>query len=303
MRRFSVLIIILLGLMVFFGIVAYQEWSAKQAVVNKNGAPITVTFLDIGQGDATFFAWPDGTQMLVDCAKDSRILPALGRVMPFYDRSIDYLVVTHPDLDHYGGCIDVLKRFEVKHIVYNGYDKEYDPMVVEFKATIINESSEYFEPISDTSWSIASSTLQFLYPDHQVALDPGIPGNTKDTGANNASIVFELTYGESEILMTGDAEAPLEEYLMRTYARVLDSDVLKVGHHGSAGSSIQAFVDIVSPQVAVISAGRDNSYGHPHLRTLRRLERAEACILRTDRLGDIQILVYPDHIEHTKPCA
>ena len=93
---------------------------------------VQITFLDIGQGDATFIEFPGDVQMLVDCAKDARILEALGRVMEFYDRSIDYLVVTHPDNDHYGGCIDVLKRFDVANIVYNGLKKEQDEMWREF---------------------------------------------------------------------------------------------------------------------------------------------------------------------------
>ena len=93
---------------------------------------LRITFLDIGQGDATFIEFPNGEQMLVDCAEDGKILEALGRVMPYYDRDIDYLMITHPDFDHYGGCTDVLNRFEVKNIVYNGFKKEYDDLGFEF---------------------------------------------------------------------------------------------------------------------------------------------------------------------------
>src|SRR3989344_9396567 len=94
-----------------------------------------VVFLNIGQGDAALINFGNGQKMLVDCGPNRSILSALGRHLPFYDRTIDYLLVTHPDLDHYGGCVDVLKRFDVKNIIINGATKAYDPYWVIWRNT------------------------------------------------------------------------------------------------------------------------------------------------------------------------
>ena len=132
---------------------------------------LKVTFLDIGQGDATFIEFTNGEQMLVDCAIDARILEALGRVMPYYDKTIDYLLITHPDLDHYGGCQEVLERFEIKNIIYNGLKKEHDQMWNEFWSAASREQVEVSEIVSADVWTISSTTLHFLYPDHSMALN------------------------------------------------------------------------------------------------------------------------------------
>lgn len=239
---------------------------------------LKVSFLDVGQGDAEFIEWPDGEQMLVDCSKDATILSALGRVMKYYDKEIDYLVVTHPDSDHYGGCIDVLKRFEVKNIVYTGLQKT-DKSWQYFQDMINQENAKYIEIAVQDIWQIDGANLNFLYPDKK------LDNNIKDT--NNSSLVFKLSYGENDILFVGDAEEELENYLISKYGNILDSEVLKVGHHGSGSSSGQNFIDAVSPDYSIISVGKWNSYGHPSRRTLKRLERSESQVYRTDELGDI----------------
>lgn len=255
---------------------------------------VQVTFLDVGQGDATFITWPDGTQMLVDCAKDARILEALGRVMPFYDFDIDYLVVTHPDLDHYGGCVDVLEKYTVSNIVYSGYNEKVNDYWQSYWAAVWAEGAKYTELTKRTTWQLGDTTIDFLYPDHELAVHPEIPGATSDTGANNSSVVLKLSNGSQDLLMTGDAEAELEEFLVNTYGQELDVEVLKLGHHGSGSSSVQPFLDIVTPDYAIASAGLGNSYGHPSPRVQKRVERIGAELLRTDIDGDIEIWLYED---------
>lgn len=247
----------------------------------------TITFLDVGQGDAAFIVWPDQTQMLIDCGPDTSVLEGLGRVLPFYDRTIDYLVVTHPDLDHYGGCIDVLNRYQIANIVYTGVTKS-DPSWQYFWAEAQAEEAEYHQIEQAQTWQIGSTTLRFLSPDHQVKADE------KD---NNTSIIIKLSFGDSDVLLAADAEAELEEYLVNTYSTQLASEVLKVSHHGSGGSSLASFIQAVKPAHAVISVGADNDYGHPSLRVLRRLERAGAAIWRTDAQGDVKVKMYQDHLE------
>lgn len=248
---------------------------------------IKITFLDIGQGDATFIEWADGTQMLVDCAIDSRILEALGRAMRHGDHVIDYLLVTHPDQDHYGGCVDVLKRFEIKNIVYTGYEKTGNSYFPIFLQAIEQEQAEFFPIQAEQIWNIGSSTLHFLYPDVPVSTHKVVKKMGKKDASNNTSIVFTLEYEGKKILFTADAEKEVEEYLIKKYGAILDIDVLKVGHHGSSGSSIDSFLSLVRPEFAMISSGKDNRYGHPAPRTLKRLERVGAEVWRTDEKGDI----------------
>lgn len=274
------------------------ETQSSVSVSSQKGEDkVKVVFLDIGQGDATFVEFSDGTQMLIDCALDARILEALGRVMKASDHTIDYLFVTHPDQDHYGGCVDVLERFEVKHIVYSGYKKttsEYFPV---FQDSVQKEGALYHEIASEEIWNISSTTLHFLYPDKPVETHPVVLATTKKEPSNNTSLVFILQYGKEKLLFTGDAEFEIENYLLKKYSpELLDVDVLKVGHHGSSGSSSAEFLSALTPEYAFISAGKKNRYGHPTLRTLKRLERVNAEVWRTDQRGDIIINVSKDHV-------
>ena len=271
MKKIIIAILILLALVVIVYTVTRKE----------NTNSVRAVFLDIGQGDASYVAFENGEDMLVDCSKDRRVLSALGRHMRFFDRTIDYLVVTHPDRDHYGGCVDVLKRFYVKHILYNGGKKEYDEYWQTFWQALQAEHAEYTEIAKEETWQIGSSTLHFLYPDRP---EKEISG---DVETNNKSIVFVLRFGNSSIVFTGDAEKELEEYLIQKYGNELEADILKVGHHGSPSSSEEPFLRMVSPQYATISVGKENTYGHPSLRVIRRLERVGAKVWRTDLDRDI----------------
>ncbi|OGH58812.1 MAG: hypothetical protein A2725_03620 [Candidatus Magasanikbacteria bacterium RIFCSPHIGHO2_01_FULL_33_34] len=249
---------------------------------------LKVSFLDVGQGDASMIEWPSGKQMLVDCGRDASVLSGLGDFMPFYDKYIDYLLITHPDYDHFGGCIDVLKRFDIGEIVYNGLvadNKAWDY----FWDLAISEGATITRISKLDTWKIENSELKFLYPDSDISI--------KGINNNDSSIVFLLSFGEMDILFTGDAEEGLEEYLVTTYDNILDSEILKVGHHGSGTSSITKFIDAVKPKYSVISVGEDNNYGHPSLRVLKRLERVQSEVFRTDLLGNISFNIYENRIE------
>ena len=248
-----------------------------------------VTFFDIGQGDASLIQFADGKKMLVDCGPDRKILAKLGQTLPFYDRSIDYVLATHPDLDHYGGCVDVLKNYKVKEIIINGHKKENDPYWRAWDQAVKDEPDAIVKIMnSPETWTIASATLQFISPDSSLVL--GVAA----ADSNNYSIVFKLTNDRTSFLFTGDMEEPLEYALVHKYCSVssttcstLQANVLKVGHHGSDSSSGEDFLNLVHPQIATVSVGKNNHYGHPSLRVLKKLERVGAEILRTDRKGDI----------------
>ncbi|TSC84662.1 MAG: Late competence protein [Parcubacteria group bacterium Gr01-1014_13] len=252
-----------------------------------------VTFFDIGQGDASLIQFNSGQKMLVDCGADKKILAKLGRALPFYDRTIDYLLATHPDLDHYGGCVDVLKNYQVKEIIINGRKKENDPYWRTWDKAVKDEPGAIVKIMDQPQvWIIASSTLEFLSPDSSLVLDVAADDS------NNYSIVFRLKNDRISFLFSGDMEEPLEKALVHKYCSpssttcpALQADVLKVGHHGSDSSSGEELLNLVRPQTAIISSGKDNHYGHPSLRVLKKLQRVGAEILRTDQKGDIMIPV------------
>jgi competence protein ComEC len=224
---------------------------------------LRVTFLDVGQGDATFIESPTGTQVLIDGGKGSVVLDPLQKVMGFFDRDIDMVVATHPDMDHIGGLIDVLKRYNVSTILITENVSD-TPAFETFLGEVKNEGAQILYARRGEIYDLGrgeagSTTLSILFPDH----DPsGLESNT-------SSIVARLAYGESEYLLTGDSPQEIEEYLV-SIGTSLQSDVLKAGHHGSKTSSAESFVSAVAPMYAIFSAGKDNSYGHPHREVVDR---------------------------------
>lgn len=274
----------IITLSVFVALIFASAFYIRDYIQNKP-KQVNIHFLDIGQGDATLIDFPNGEQMLIDCAKTNIVLEALGRAMPFYDRTIETLVITHPDLDHYGGCIDVMKRFNIQTIVYTGAEKD-NQFFTAFIDHIENEKKDgvrYVEIEQEQVWNIASTTIHFLFPDK--------PTDQIKFESNNTSIVVLLEYNKHTALLTADAEKELEAYLVEKYGSILDVDILKVGHHGSDTSSIQEFLGAVTPKHAIISCGLDNEYGHPTPQVMKRLEKTGALIWRTDIQGDIMATI------------
>ena len=252
-----------------------------------------IIFLNVGQGDSALIKFRNGEKMLVDCGPDRKILSKLGQYLPFYDRTIDVLLVTHPDLDHYGGCADILKRYQVKKIITNGEIKDSDPFFQVWQKMVMQENAENLVVFYPEEIIIASTTFKFLSPDNSLGLEDKIKEG------NNNSIVFQLQdLAVGKVLFTGDMELPLENALLTTYCPdftsstlpcpSLQSDYLKVGHHGSDSSSGDNFLQAVNPKVSIISVGK-NTFGHPSFRVLRHLERAGTVIWRTDEKNDIII--------------
>lgn len=283
-----ILLLITLGLLWHTKRIINVDASITNTIIkNENLANnVKIIFLDVGQGDASLIKFANGEKMLVDCGIDTRILEALDRAVPYYDKQIDYLVVTHPDLDHYGGCIDVLNRFEVKNIILNGMKKSSDKAWQWFEESVKKSGAKIWEINQELVWQIASSTVDFIYPNKPVK-DLIKTDLYKNYNGNNLSIVFILNFLGHQILFTGDAEIDLEKYLINIYNSKLESEVLKVGHHGSSNSSVKDFLNIVKPKFSIISVGQENKFGHPTERVLKKLERTGGEILRTDKAGDI----------------
>lgn len=241
---------------------------------------LEVHFLDVGQGDATFIETPDGVQVLIDGGREAGVLRTLAKEMSFFDRHIDVVIATHPDADHIGGLIDVLKRYEVELIVVTE-NKSETPTADAFFKAVEAEGAQVVYARKGASLALgASTTLTVLFPDR----------NPVEFESNASSIVTQLRYGDTEFMLTGDAPQSIEEYLVHTFGTALKSDVLKVGHHGSDTSTAEAFLLAVDPDIAVISAGKDNSYGHPHEEVVDRLRAHGVSMLETAAVGTVSLV-------------
>ena len=243
---------------------------------------LEVNFFNVGQGDAIFIQTPERRQILIDGGPGSIILEKLAKEMPFWDRSIDLVILTHPEHDHIAGLIEVLKRYEVEHILWTGVlrstaeFKEWQNLVEKENARIkIAQAGQRI--IDSGSWEI-----KVLYPFEN------LNGKTVKS-VNNTSVVVRLVFGNNSFLFTGDAFKSVEKKLI-SKGEDLDSDILKVGHHGSKTSSKEEFIEKVSPEIAVIQAGEDNPYGHPNQEVLAILQNFGINVFRTDLNGDIKII-------------
>ncbi len=248
-------------------------WESRQNLL--------VTFFDIGQGDATFIVIPNGSQILIDGGPSDAILAKLGRLMPFWDRSIDLLILTHPHADHATGLVEVLKRYDVGAVVES--DVNYStPEYREWREIIAQKQMPVLAARAGQRIDAGGgAALDILWP---VADFSG----RSLKNVHEAMAASRLFYGSTTVLLMGDAEKPIEIALARTSAP-LASDILKVGHHGSKTSSTEEFLRAVSPEVAVISVGRKNRYGHPHQEVLDRLRDFGIAVFRTDVDGDIRL--------------
>ena len=241
-----------------------------------------VDFLDVGQGDAILIKTPFGQNILIDGGPDNKVIEELGKNLPFWDRQIDLMVLTHPHDDHATGLIEVIKRYSVKKILYTGVVHSAPNYLAWLEA--IRERKIPLIIIDRPQKIILGDNcyLEIIFPRKSLLA-------REVDNLNNSSIVARLVYGETKFLLMGDAEIEVEKELLSSGAD-LSAQVLKTGHHGSDTSSSQEFLEAVSPRTAVIQVGKDNDFGHPSLRILKRLERAGAEILRTDLDGTIKLV-------------
>ncbi len=272
-RHLRIILLMILGISAAVIWYAVFYFEARQNLL--------VTFFDIGQGDAIFIEVPGGNQILVDGGPGDRILAKLGRIMPFWDRSIDLLILTHPHADHLDGLIEVLKRYDVDMVLETGVNhsipeyEEWHQLVKEKDVKAVIAKSRQRVRLS------GSSHLAILTP-----FESFEGASPKDI--HNSTIVSKLVYASTTVLLMGDAEKQLEYRLLFSGIDV-DSDILKVGHHGSKTSTSEEFLKAVSPKTAVIQAGRNNRYGHPTGEVLDRLAALGIKTLRNDLGGDIKM--------------
>lgn len=239
---------------------------------------LEVSFLDVGQGDAIFIEGPTGIQVLIDGGRDRSVLRELGKRMGPLDRSLDLIIQTHPDADHIGGLPEVFKKYEVSAYMTPGIPNITNPTMA-LESAVVDEF--ILQPyIARRGMRIllgGGAYADILYPDRDVS---GVETNT-------GSVVMRLVYDETEFFLSGDAPEAIENWLVQLDGEKLESDVLKAGHHGSRTSTGEGLLSVLQPEAVIVSAGKDNQYGHPHPEVLERISASGARMLSTADEGTI----------------
>lgn len=231
-----------------------------------------VHFLDVGQGDSTLITC-DGHAMLIDAGDDTKGTAIQNYLKKQNIKSLDYLILTHPDADHIGGAPVVITKFDISKVFVSNFEKDsktYRKLI----QTLDDKRLKASTPLVKSKYSLGTAEFTIL-----------APNDTYDT-PNNSSIALILKNGKNTFLFTGDAESEAEKDILSTGIDV-SADVYKVGHHGSRTSTSKKFFQAVDPTYAVISCGEGNSYGHPHAETLNTLRTNGVAVYRTDEDGTI----------------
>lgn len=238
---------------------------------------LTLRVLDVGQGDAVLLTTPHGRTVLVDGGPDDRVLSYLYQLLS-RPRTIDVMIATHNHADHITGLRAALADFPTDTVWMSG--AIHTTATYEHFLRAVSQHSTARIVHAGDATALDGVTLTVLYPlSDMTGQQPENP--------HSATIVTRVNYGATSFLLTGDLEAEDEGAVLEHEANLLPSTVLKVTHHGSHNASTDAFLSAVSPQYGLISVGRGNKFGHPHVETLERLAAHHIQILRTDRDGTI----------------
>jgi competence protein ComEC len=263
--------------LLLFCLLALREYSLQP------DGKLHVTTLNVGQGDSILLQGPSGKNIVIDGGPDLSLLRSLGVYLPFFDRSIDLLVLTHPERDHVTAFPELLRRYDVQQVLLTGVQHDlgqYNALLHELRVQnipLLLVSSPSALDLGD------GMSLEILWP-REVLLGKNIRAR------NDTSIVLRGLFGGRSVLLPGDMEEGVENALL-SLGEMLRSDILKVPHHGSRTSSSTGFLLAVSPKVAIASVGNKNPYGHPHEEIVLRYERLGIPLSTTGTEGDISYVI------------
>lgn len=256
-----------------------EEYASSTAVMTTTdfGGDLVVDFIDVGQADCSLIHLPNGEKMMID-AGIADAYPVIEAQLEGYGiERIDYLVGTHPHSDHIGAMDKVIKNYEIGEI--------YMPRATNDTYNFEN----VLKAIKKKGYSINATTAgMVIYEDEETKIETFAPNSDEYESLNDWSIVIKITYKDTAFLFTGDAEK-LSENEMLGKGYDLSADVIKLGHHGSSTSNTNNFLKAVNPELAVISCGINNDYGHPHKEVVKRLDRLGIQYLRTDECGTVTV--------------
>lgn len=297
-RRF--LFILFLASVIFLGYFFVVSQDKKTKIV----------FCDVGQGDASYIRIKNQVDILVDAGPDKKVLTCLGKYMPFYDRKIELAILSHPQKDHFGGFLYLLDRYQIEKMLMSPLDNPSQSFNKLKKKLSQKKISLYF-PKAGTKIKILNDSLNFYWPTEEfiaknLLLPPSYLNNDrrqneqnilKVLGAsslddNNFSFVFSFEENNFRVIYTGDATPQVLNALdLSLVTRSSDNDtkttILKIPHHGSKNGLTKKFLQLANPRIAVISVGKNNSYGHPAKEILEMLQASKIKIKRTDEEGNI----------------
>ena len=247
-----------------------------------------IVFMQIARGDAFYMKTKEGVEVIWDGGNDKSFLYKLSKYRPFFDKTIDYWIITHPDSDHYYGGLEVLRQINIKNIILTGVDKndaKYHEIFTIAKARNIN----IIYADKNTDIKIGDIFIDTLYPFSSI-----YGSHDAEEIGNNFAIVQKITFLNSEnkkntLLLTADIEQPTEEKLLLSGVDV-SADILKIGHHGSKSSSSENFLKAVNPKRAIITTGTENTFHHPHKETLDTLKKLKIDFVNS-KYGDVVIVL------------
>lgn len=247
---------------------------------------LMLTMIDVGQADS-FLLMQDGKTALVDCGKRSTGKNVVEYLNSIGVTKLDYVFGTHPHEDHMGGMYEVISNFEIGQIIIPKVEKG------------VVTSNWYMKLMNE----ISTNNYNVIYPDVEAVYELGDayiqvlgPVTKFPTDINNYSTVLKVSFGEMDVIMTGDAEKEVEEEIL-AYGHYLDAEILKVGHHGSDTSTTEELLDAISPDYALISAGLGNKHEHPTKSTMEKLEERNIEVYRTDENGTVTAIITSNNVE------
>lgn len=281
MKKYFLIATVLLFLLV--GIFVYQN-------ITYNDKKLHVVFCDVGQGDAIFVRTPQGSDILIDGGPDDSVLNCLGKHMPFWDRTLELVILTHPHADHFMGFFSVLKNYKIKSFA----TEELMNTTTGF-ASLMDKIKSQKIPIqfvlAGDKFILRNKVILEIVGPTKEFVEQTSPGGTIGESSEFASLETLITYGKFSALLTGDSQvAELEQGVRVKREGLSNLSVLQVPHHGSRFGLTQKILDVLNPELAVISVGKNNKYGHPTAFILDLLKSANIKTLRTDQNGEVEIV-------------
>ena len=275
-------------------LVTVSTWLSVSFLYDPN---LHIISCDVGQGDAILI-YQKNTQILVDGGPDNKIISCLGKHLPFWDRKLELVILTHPQLDHFGGLTEVFERYEVDVLFANSLDSSSQRYQL-LKSKVGDKGIRVVNPTKSLKARLGKIYLDILNPPEEFLQESGAPPNgdtlgnyTSKRDPNDFSIVTSVSFGNFDAILTGDIGPKKSEEVANTLKENynLDFEYIKIPHHGSKNGLSAALLEVAKPEIAVISVGKGNRYGHPNQEILDMLNQNDIKIVRTDQDGEIEIV-------------